>query len=119
MKTRKPMKLRRVKCACGVVFETRGPNAKRCPECAKLFMRLYVKWFKRHDDSALAHASALEEYLSKVGKGARNADELRHNCPYCGTVIVSRSEFCKKCHAYGLDQLHKYNGKTNGWDKRK
>lgn len=116
------MKTRMVKCACGVEFETDGPNVKRCPECRKLFMLIYGKWYRRVGSSELARKSATDEYLSIIGNPAK-VEERRnvkvvHRCRYCGKRLTGNEWYCKRCVAYGLDLLNKYNGKTNGWDKK-
>ena len=38
-------------------------------------------------------------------------------CPYCGKP-ATKDVYCSTCILYGLDNLHKEFGMTNGWDKK-
>ena len=38
-------------------------------------------------------------------------------CHYCGKP-ATKDGYCSTCILYGLDNLHREFGKTNGWDKK-
>ncbi len=40
-------------------------------------------------------------------------------CKYCGSrVHVRKSGYCAECISAGFDDLHKFTGRTNGWDAK-
>jgi len=114
------MVTRWIKCACGVTFLARGNNVKRCPECRKRFAKIYARHYRRKGDGKAAKELALSELGENLPEEKKPGPRplTAKTCPYCGTVFRTKNAYCNRCVMYGLDQLHQYKGKTNGWDRK-
>ena len=109
---------RKLKCACGEVFESSSPNAKRCLSCSMIFKRMYNKYVKSTKSSQIAMKLATEEYDSRLHDGTLTSIEKHKpfvRCKYCGRP--TKRDFCPNCVSEGFDQVYLITGRSNGWNR--
>lgn len=112
---------KKVCCVCGAEFETRSGRALYCPRC-KQYVASALSGLQKAGAECGGDriAQAVELAKRRVQVEADWAHPVEHVCPTCGRTFMGATvqEYCAECVEEGLDQLHLYNGWTNGWDKK-
>lgn len=110
---------------CGETFETAGTRVKYCKVCAFVRNRIMSRFKVRYGSVKAARARidrAFAEY--KITEADREIVRRRssavvdpHPCLYCGRLVTTGGDYCKRCLREGYCYLHSETGRTNGWDK--
>ncbi len=130
--------LRYITCACGEKFETWSGNAKRCPDCRRLYRMLNARVGGCSPDTKAVVDEEYARYIDYIKAGGerdpekfferefaspppkvgnRGANLKSHRCPYCGRN--TRGKYCMACTASGMHWVHQVTGRTNGWNIKK
>ena len=125
---------------CGETFEACA-RARRCARCRKLVAKFYNRQTVRlaHAQSTHGMENALEYAVRMAreevgGETASVQQQEGPRCLYCGNPLTrngrvrksggpggwdAKGGYCGACRFYGLDNVHRVTGSTNGWDRKR
>ena len=128
---------------CEICGETFKGIAQRhqCDRCKRVYLTFYQRQsaaLRRAGgariglENACTYATRMarakvrgEEVAKRIEHEIRAAPGAR--CKYCGAKLsgprvhyfAPSDGYCSRCRYFGLDNVHRVTGRTNGWDRRK